>query len=162
MLNQDIIQCSELLIDKQLTIAFAESASAGRMAAEFSMVPNAGKFLKGGLVCYDASLKEEILKVPKSLIDEFTPESVEVTKALAFQLKKLIPADLHVAITGLPAPGGSENSEKPVGTMFIAAVYRGEELFMEKKIFNGEPEEIILHSIYFTAQMLVNKLTGNL
>ena len=79
MLNADIVRCSELLLAKKLTIAFAESATAGRAAAEFSMMPDAGKFLKGAFVCYDACLKEEVLMVPKKLIEEYTPESMEVT-----------------------------------------------------------------------------------
>jgi nicotinamide-nucleotide amidase len=160
MINQDIVRCTEILIDKKLTIAFAESASAGRMVAEFSMVPNAGKFLKGGIVCYDASLKEAILAVPKSLIDEFTPESLEVTCAAAKGLKKVISADIYVAVTGLPAPGGSETPAKPVGTMFICARYQDRELFSEKIIFDGEPEEIILKAVYHTAEQLANLLSS--
>lgn len=158
MLNQDIVKCSEVLISKNLSIAFAESASAGRMAAEFSMVPNAGKFLKGGLVCYDACLKQDILKVGKELIEKCTPESMEVTKAAAFGLKNLIDADIHIAVTGLPAPGGSETLEKPVGTMFIYAVKDGEHLFSEKVIFDGEPEDIILKTVYHTAELIANSL----
>jgi nicotinamide-nucleotide amidase len=158
MLNQDIIRCSEILIKKKLSIAFAESASAGRMVSEFSMVPDAGQFLKGGLACYDASLKEELLHVPKELIDEYTPESLEVTKAAAVGLQQLIEADIHVAITGLPAPGGSETPLKPVGTMFVYALLHGEELFAVRVVFDGEPEEIILKTIYHTAELLARKL----
>ncbi|MDQ7949101.1 MAG: CinA family protein [Pedobacter sp.] len=158
MLNQDIVKCSEILIAKALTISFVESATAGRMVAEFSMVPNAGKFLKGGFVCYDASLKQEHLKVPKELIDECTPESMEVTAAIAKGLSKLIQSDIHVAVTGLPAPGGSETPEKPVGTMFIYALYRGNKLFAERLIFDGEPEEIILKTVYHTAEALARHL----
>lgn len=158
MLNQDIVRCSEVLIAKGLTIAFAESATAGRMTAEFSMVPNAGKFLKGGFACYDADLKQKNLDVPKELIDEYTPESMEVTRAVALGLSKLINADIHVAVTGLPAPGGSETPEKPVGTMFVCALHRKEELFSVRLFFNGEPEEIILKSIYHTAEALVREL----
>lgn len=158
MLNADLARCSELLIDKKLSLAFAESASAGRMVAEFAMVPNAGQFLKGGFVCYDACLKEDVLKVPKELIEQFTPESPEVTKAITEGLAKLIKADIHIGVTGLPAPGGSETLEKPVGTMFICCFYKGKELFAERVIFNGEPEEIILRTVFHTAELLANKL----
>ena len=126
--------------------------------AEFSMVPNAGKFLKGGFVCYDACLKQENLKVPKALIDTFTPESMEVTKAITTGVSKLIKADIHVGVTGLPAPGGSETPEKPVGTMFIYVLYNNKELFAERVIFDGEPEEIILKTIYHVAELLVRNL----
>lgn len=75
-----VIESSKLLIANRLTLAFAESATAGRAAAEFSLVKNAGKLLKGGLVCYDACLKEDILGVPSELIKKYTPESAEVTR----------------------------------------------------------------------------------
>jgi len=68
MIAEALLSCGKLLIAKDLTIAFAESAIAGKMAAEFSLVPDAGKFLKGGLICYDAQLKSDILHVPESLI----------------------------------------------------------------------------------------------
>jgi nicotinamide-nucleotide amidase len=158
MNNQNILNCSKLLINKKLTIAFAESATAGRMSSEFSMVKNAGKFLKGGLVCYDASLKEELLNVPKKLIDKCTPESAEVTKAITEGLTQLIEADIHVGVTGLPAAGGSETEEKPVGTMFIYALLNKQTLFSERIIFEGNEEEIILNTIYRTAELLTSHL----
>ena len=37
----------KMLIGRNLTIAFAESATAGRLSADFSMIEDAGKFLKG-------------------------------------------------------------------------------------------------------------------
>jgi nicotinamide-nucleotide amidase len=54
-----IAEAAELLISQKLTLAFAESATAGRASAEFSLACDAGKFLKGGLACYDAALKCE-------------------------------------------------------------------------------------------------------
>src|SRR4051812_1848426 len=94
-------ECGKELIMQGLTIAFAESATAGRLSAEFSMVQDSGKFLKGGLVCYDASLKKDILGVPKELIKKYTPESAEVTAELAKRLPSLIKSDIQVAVTGL-------------------------------------------------------------
>lgn len=43
-----LLACGELLVKNKLTIAFAESATAGRISAEFALIPDAGKFLKGG------------------------------------------------------------------------------------------------------------------
>lgn len=138
---------AQYLIRKKLTIAFAESATAGRLAAEFSLATDAGKFLKGGLVCYDAALKETLLQVPKKLVEACSPESLEVTRAIADGLAKLIPADLHVGITGLTCPGGSESPEKPVGTMFIHCNYRTRTLFSERIVFKGNQEEIVLQTV---------------
>ncbi|KAK6021432.1 competence/damage-inducible protein CinA [Ostertagia ostertagi] len=90
--ERTVATCGQKLIEKGMTIAFAESATGGRMAAEFSLVKDSGKFLKGGFVCYDACLKESVLHVPAKLIEEFTPESTEVTFAITSGLMGLIEA----------------------------------------------------------------------
>lgn len=137
-----------LLIRKEITLAFAESATAGRAMFEFSTVPDAGQFLKGGLVCYDACLKEDILGVSQELIEKYSPESPEVTEAIATGLSRLIPADIHIGITGLTTPGGSETKEKPVGTMFVHAIKDGKEtIFSEQLFFDGPPEDIIIKTV---------------
>lgn len=160
MRNNELKRCCELLLQKKLTIAFAESATAGRVSSEFSLMEDAGKFLKGGFVCYDACLKEETLAVSPELIKKFTPESAEVTAAIAKGLEKLIAADIHVGITGLTAPGGSETEQKPVGTMFIHINLAGKTLVTERVLFNGLPEEIILQTTNHTAKLLSDHLQG--
>lgn len=150
----ELLTCGKLLIQKSLTIAFAESATAGKLVSEFSMIPDAGKFLKGCLVCYDAELKKSILKVPEGLIETFTPESIEVTKAMTRGLMDLIPANIHIGITGLACSGGSETAEKPVGTIFIYALLNGKTLFSERAECKGKPEEIIHQAVKLTAQLL--------
>lgn len=158
MESKTLLICRTQLIDQQLSIAFAESATGGRLAAEFSLLADAGKFLKGGLVCYDASLKQQLLKVPPGFIAAFSPESMEVSKAMASGLEKLIPADLHIGITGLTAPGGSETQEKPVGTMFIHGRLFGKALFSERAQFKGGAEDIVKQTIHYTASLLSDAL----
>lgn len=145
--------CARLLAEKELTICFAESATAGRLAYAFSQTEYAGTVLKGGLICYDACLKEDILSVPAELIDKFTPESPEVTREMALRLGNVIRADLSVSVTGLTKPGGSETPEKPVGTMFFAIVYKG--VAHERRTFStGSSEAIITHTIEQIAQTI--------
>lgn len=137
-----------LLIRKEITLAFAESATGGRAMFEYSTVPDAGKFLKGGLVCYDACLKKDVLGVSHDLIEEHTPESRQVTEAITIGLSRLIPANVHIGITGLTTPGGSETKEKPVGTMFVHALKDGKEtIFAERLFFDGSPEDIIIKTV---------------
>lgn len=154
-MESNIERAAKMLIEKKLTLAFAESATVGRLSAEFCMPKDAGKYFKGAFVCYDACLKEDILKVDKKLIEEFTPESGEVSRAIAFGLKNLIEADIHIGVTGLTGPGGSETTEKPVGTMFTCAVKGGEILFQDRYVFSGSPEEIILGAVDRIAALLI-------
>lgn len=159
MMKQYLMECGMRLRERKLTVAFAESATAGRLTAEFALLPEAGNFLRGGFVCYDASLKEQVLKVSPELVEAYTPESEEVTEAITRGLIPLIPADIHVGITGLTAPGGSETPEKPVGTMFVYGMRAGTRIFSERMLFTGPPEAIILQTISCTAKKLLDAIT---
>jgi len=154
--------CCRELVARHKTVAFAESATAGQMTAAFSMMLDAGKFLKGAFVCYDACLKQDVLQVPQRLIERCSPESAEVTEAIAQGLRKLIAADIYIGVTGLTAPGGSETPEKPVGTMFIHACgTHGKPLFADRITLHGAPEAIVLQTVVHTAALLKQYLTGN-
>jgi len=158
MKEETIENITKLLIEKKMNLAFAESATAGALCARFSLMDDAGAFLKGGIACYDACLKQSLLDVDEALLKKYTPESMEVTKAITMGLDKLIPADIHIGVTGLTCPGGSETAEKPVGTMFIYAVHHQEHIFSERMNFTGSQEEIVLGTIARCAELLEDYL----
>ncbi len=158
MPSETIINCSRILKEQGLTIAFAESVTAGRLAAEFSLTEDSGSVLKGGLVCYDAEVKEDVLGIDPGFIEKFTPESEEVTKELALRLKKLIKSDIQVAVTGLTTAGGSETPQKPVGTVFIQILIRDSSIAV-REVFKGSPEQIVLLAADLAAQTIIDDLT---
>ena len=157
MPSEIVTKCSKTIAEKEWNISFAESATAGRMAAEFSMTENSGVILRGGIVCYEVFVKEQILNVPHSIIEKCTPESAEVTKILAQQTLKIFNSKIAVGITGLTAPGGSETEEKPVGTMFFHII-TPEDKIMHREVFKGTPEEIVLQAIDKTAQLITDSI----
>jgi nicotinamide-nucleotide amidase len=158
--KRNVETCSRLLSEQGLTIAFAESATAGKLTYEFALTEYSGQILKGGLICYDACLKEDILGIPQKMIEEYTPESSEITHEMAARLKKIIPADVIVSVTGLTTPGGSEMPGKPVGTMFYCILIN-KEVQERKKIFTGTPEEIIDYTIEQIAKTIIKILEGS-
>ncbi|HEV7380407.1 MAG TPA: nicotinamide-nucleotide amidohydrolase family protein [Dyadobacter sp.] len=162
MPSEQIITCARILKERKLTIAFAESASAGRLSSEFAMAPDSGGVLKGGIICYNAQVKQDLLGIDPLLIEEFTPESSEVTIALAYALRNLIESDIQVAVTGLTTPGGSETDKKPVGTIFVHVLFKGNSIAMHS-VFNGSPEQIILQTADMIAKTVINEVeqTGN-
>lgn len=152
-----IMEASSAIAEKGWKIAFAESATAGRLTSEFSRTPHSGKILLGGITCYDASVKKELLRVPSNVIEEFTCESLEVTKVLAENLRYLFLADVFVAITGLTKVGGSENALKPVGTMFIHIILPNKYV-QHREVFEGNPEEIIDLTTLRVAELLMDNI----
>jgi len=152
-----IEECSGLIAGQKWTIAFAESATAGKLAFEFSQTEYSGAILKGGLVCYNACIKEAVLGISGATIEEYTPESPEVTREMAVRLAKLMDSEVTVAVTGLTTPGGSEQPGKPVGTMFYCIQLPGKVL-ERKKIFTGSPEQIIDLTIEQIAKTIIQTL----
>ena len=157
MPSKSVIAVCHSLMAQNLTIAFAESATTGRLIYDFTSVPECGKVVKGSIVCYDRSVKEELLGVPANVIDSYSAESPEVTQLLADAVKRLIPADIIVAVTGLASEGGSEDPEKPVGTMFIHG-YVKDKAWSNKVSFEGSPDEIIAQTIEAVGTILLGEL----
>lgn len=152
-----IEECGSMIAAKKWTVAFAESATAGKLAFEFAQSEYSGDILKGSLVCYNACIKEEILGIPESMIEEYTPESAEVTKEMAVRIGRMMKAEVGVAVTGLTTEGGSEEPGKPVGTMFYCILLDGR-IIERRKVFTGTPVEIIDLTIEQIAKTIINEL----
>lgn len=158
MPSKVVLECAKIIAAHGLKIAFVESATAGRMCSEFSLTPNSGDILHGGISCYEVFIKEQILKVPPELIEKFTPESAEVTAALARHAMSLFKCDIVVAVTGLTTPGGSESPVKPVGTMFLH-ILLPQNTLAHREVFQGSPEKIVLDTIDRAAALIKSELT---
>ncbi|MBN2617477.1 MAG: nicotinamide-nucleotide amidohydrolase family protein [Spirochaetales bacterium] len=115
-LNQLI---GDLLIDKSMTIATAESCTGGNIAKVFTAVPGASAYFKGSVVAYDNSVKENVLGVSKLDLERYGAVSKPVVEQMALGVKNLLKTDWAIATSGIAGPtGGTE--EKPVGTVWIA------------------------------------------
>lgn len=161
--HQDILvdECCKLFSEQKKTVAFAEGATAGWLSYKFSMSPHAGNVLKGGIVCYDPEVKKQLLQVPASVIKKFTSESPEVTRMIAEGMKESIEADYYVGITGLLKRGGSENIQKPVGTIYTSIIGpEGAEL-SDRELFKGNEEDILKGVLENVCSLLVYLLREN-
>lgn len=149
-----------MLIERNMQIAFAESATAGSMASAFALIKNSGSILLGGIVCYSEKVKATVLNIPQQFIDKYTAESAEVTRAMAENATTLFKADLIVAVTGLASPGGSETPDKPVGTMFIH-ILSPFGYVSHRELFEGTPEEIVRQTIVRSGELIVDILEAH-
>ncbi|SHH54122.1 CinA family protein [Flavobacterium johnsoniae] len=159
MASDKVTACCQILIEKNLTITFVESASAGKMSYEFSTVFNSGRILIGGMVCYHSSMKEDLLHIPWGTIEKYSAESEEVTKLMAQNFYRYMNSDICVALTGLTTPGGSENEEKPVGTIFVHIIFSDKET-VRRFEFTGNPESIINQAIDAAAELILEGINA--
>ena len=108
----------ELLKEKHLTVATAESLTGGLIAATLVNISGASEVVRGGFVTYQTDTKTELLGVPAETIDRFGVVSCPVAEAMAKGARERLGTDIAVSATGLAGPGGG-TEETPVGTVCL-------------------------------------------
>jgi competence/damage-inducible protein CinA-like protein len=115
----------DLLRDRKLTIAVAESCTGGLLASRLTDVPGSSDYVERGIVCYSNRAKIELVGVPESMIREHGAVSEPVAQAMAEGVRARAATSIGIGITGIAGPGGG-TPEKPVGTVAIAVVVDSE------------------------------------
>ena len=109
---------ADALRARGLTIATAESCTAGLLAARLTELAGSSDYVLGGVVSYANSAKRELLDVPEQLLDTVGAVSAEVAEAMAQGARRRLGADIGVGITGVAGPGGG-TTDKPVGLVYL-------------------------------------------
>ncbi len=162
-MDNKIDKIHKFLLDNKLTIALAESCTAGLIANNLVKKPGASGYLKLGLVVYSVEAKIKLCNsdgTTKSAIDNYGVISEQLSVALANNVKSILDDDIGLGITGLAGPGGDANY--PEGTAFVTINKHG--VIHSKKIENnGNRVENIeyftekaldfLHSVLFSTQI---------
>jgi nicotinamide-nucleotide amidase len=106
-------------VEQGLTLATAESATGGLVAARLTAVPGSSAALVGGVVAYSPEAKTALLGVSAETMERHGLVSEETALAMARGAVARMAADVSVAVTGSAGP---EPLERPAGTMVIGVV----------------------------------------
>ncbi|MDP2060846.1 MAG: competence/damage-inducible protein A [Flavobacteriaceae bacterium] len=149
----------KLFAQKGKTLALAESCTGGKLASKFTANPGASKYFMGSVVSYATASKEDILKVPTQLINQYTVVSAEVAQSMATQAQKLFNSDYALSTTGNAGPAKGD-SEAEVGTVFIAlATPKG--VFSEKFEFGKNRDRVIGKAVNKALEILFKEILKN-
>ena len=121
-----------------VTLAAAESCTAGALATLLANAPGAGDIFHGSFVVYTKENKVKALGVEAALISRHSAVSAEVAKAMALGALERSPADVTVAITGVAGPEPDEDGN-PVGLVHIAAAQSDGTVLHEEHRFGDLP-----------------------
>jgi nicotinamide-nucleotide amidase len=109
----------DLLRERKLTIAVAESCTGGLLSSRLTDVPGSSEYVERGVVCYSNRAKTELAGVPQALIAEHGAVSEPVARAMAEGIRSRAGTNIGIGVTGIAGPGGG-TPEKPVGTVAVA------------------------------------------
>lgn len=158
MIDDDIVEAAKRLLDickrKHLTVATAESCTAGLVAGTLTEVPGTSSILDRGFVTYSNQAKQDMLGVSATTLRSHGAVSGETAEEMVRGALANTPVDLAVSITGIAGPdGGSE--EKPVGLVHFGAASRsGRFAHVEKRFGNIGRAEVRKQSVLQAFRML--------
>lgn len=131
---------AELLLEKNITIAAAESLTGGLVASRLISYPGISNVFKEGFVTYSNEAKMNTLHVNRDTLANYGAVSEETAKEMAYGAAQAAGTDIGVSTTGIAGPdGGTE--EKPVGLIYVCVYYK--DTFSVNKILASGSREII-------------------
>lgn len=144
----------QLLKERELSVAFAESCTGGNLAHRITQNPGSSAYFLGSVVSYSNDVKANVLGVDRNSISRFGAVSREVVEQMANGVMTIMRSDCSIATSGIAGPnGGTKN--KPVGTVWIAAKFK-DLLLTECRQFDGDRNSVIEQATNHGLVMLIN------
>ena len=130
----------QLCIAKGVSIAVAESCTAGLIASKLTTLSGSSSYFKGGIVAYQNEIKTKFLAVSQSTIDEKTEVSPDIVMQMAKSILEKFNTDFSIATSGYAGPNGGTH-KNPIGTVFIAIASEFD-VAVSRFIFSGNRQSI--------------------
>lgn len=123
----NVTEFNSFLLDNKLTIATAESITAGLLSSTITSVAGASAVFKGGVSTYTQQSKMAVLGVRKDTLKKHSAESLQTTIEMVEGLSKLgFDASIYVAITGIASQPVTDYKIKgEVGQIYVSVLYNG-------------------------------------
>jgi PncC family amidohydrolase len=112
------ITLGELLREKGLRMAAAESCTGGLIGHRITNIPGSSTYFIGGVTSYAYEAKVRLLGVRWETLEQHGAVSRETVLEMARGVRQAFAADLGIAVSGIAGPGGG-TPEKPVGFTWI-------------------------------------------
>lgn len=127
-----------ILRERNLTIATAESCTGGNIAHELTLVQGCSAYYRGSIVSYANDVKTSLLGVSSETIEQNGVVSLPVVEEMVRGVRHALHTDCAIATSGIAGPDGATPG-KPVGTVAVA-VACGENV-VSKMVMAGTQRE---------------------
>ena len=141
-------------IDKNATIACAESITLGKLTYTIGSISGASRFLLGGIIAYQDKVKEHILGVPAEMLKTYSAVSNQTCTEMINGIKRIFSPTIALATTGYAGP---QVLQEPVGLVFIGVCIR-DNLSVHKFKFSGSRREIQDRTVEKAIEILWEKI----
>ena len=144
------------LSSNKFKLSIVESCSGGLLSSYLTRYSGASSFFDCAIVSYSNQAKEDLLNIPKEILNKYGAVSSETAELLAKNLQTLRHSDITIAITGIAGPN-SDNSKKPVGLVYIAIMVK-DILTVKTYNFSGKRYQIQYKACYCAIKLLLEHI----
>ncbi|WP_085992352.1 competence/damage-inducible protein A [Oceanobacillus senegalensis] len=148
-----------LLKEQNKSISVAESLTGGMFTDKLISVSGASEVCRGGIVCYDTNVKQDLLEVSKVTISEKGTVSEECALEMAENVTKKLDSDIGISFTGVAGPNPVEG--KKVGTVYIGFVAHNGHKSVQKFEFIGDRQMVRRRATLKGLEIILNYLKSN-
>ena len=151
-----------ILVERDETVATAESCTAGLVAATLTRVPGSSEFFWGGVVVYTAEAKVELAGLDPELLEDHGTVSATTTDAIAAAIRARSRATYGVAVTGWagPSAGPGCGPDDAVGCVF-GAVADHRATVSRRWDFEGDRDAVRAAAVGAVLGLLRRRLAGS-
>jgi nicotinamide-nucleotide amidase len=146
------------LAQRGLTLAVAESFTAGGMGAAVTAVAGSSRYFLGGVIAYSNRAKQDQLGVDPATLERLGAVSPDVAEQMAAGARARFGADIALSSTGIAGPDGG-SAEKPVGLCYLG-IATAEGTHSSRHVFGGTRSEIAVRAASYALDLLRRHLQG--
>ncbi len=137
--DEQVGRIAALIKESPVSLACAESLTAGGVASALARGENAAGWFRGAVVAYASEVKFQVLGVAAGPV-----VTAACARQMAVGVAERLRADVSVATTGVGGPDPEEG--EPAGTVYIATCRDGQTHVVRHE-FDGDPASVIDQTI---------------
>ena len=143
----------DLLRERGLSLAVAESLTGGLVGARLTSVPGASDVFRGAVVSYASEVKHDLLDVPRGPV-----VSHDAARAMAVGVRERLAADIGIATTGVAGP--AEQEGQPPGTVYLGLAHHQEAEALRVRL-PGDRRRVREYAVISVLNLLRLRVSGS-
>ncbi len=142
---------------RRLTLAVAESCTAGLLGARLTRAAGSSAYFLGGVLAYSNDVKTGLLGVSPRTLARHGAVSRPCAQEMAEGARRAVGASVGVAVTGIAGPDGGTRA-KPVGLVHIAVAGPGPGRWSSRRLLGGDRDTVRRRAVGWALEAVLRRL----
>ncbi len=156
-LSSVLKEISQLLQKQKVSVAVAESCTAGLIQHHLSHAEEAMNFFQGGITVYNIGQKAKHLNINPIAAEACNAVAPEIAEKMAMEVAKLFNAELGLSITGFAQPVPEEDVQDCYAWIAVA---KNGKIISTEKITGNKGQDLCANQDIFAEKALAQFLSS--